>query len=79
MQNMNPKAKANQIKDYFAFEMNYTTMKEEVQKKMQIRMSKAYVYRLLNDIPMLSGDYKMAYTHEWHQYESYWHEVIYAI
>jgi hypothetical protein len=67
---MLPKLKANQIKAHFKVQLLNAKEEEE------IKSSRAYIGQLINDIPMLSGDYKMGYEHEWWQYTSYWYEVL---
>ena len=42
-------------------------------------MARAYIGQLMNDIPMLPGDFMMGYEHEWWQFRSYWYAVLDAL
>jgi len=70
---MEPYKKAAQIKQHFCVQAG------DITENGQIKSARAYIGQLLNDIPMLEGDFKMAYKHEWWQFTSYWYAVLNAL
>lgn len=62
--------KAAQIKEHFKVQNGDLT------NEQLVKTTRAYIGQLMNDIPMLSGDFEMAYKHEWWQYTSYWYSVL---
>jgi len=70
---MEPYKKAAQIKQHFCVQAG------DITERGQIQSARAYIGQLLNDIPMLDGDFKMTYKHEWWPYTSYWHAVLIAL
>ena len=70
---MEPYLKAQQIKKHFC------TQAGNITESGQIKSARAYIGQLINDIPMLPGDFMMAYKHEWWQYTSYWYAVLNAL
>lgn len=70
MSGINPKAKANQLKDHFEKECNLIGIES-------ILAARAYIRQLLNDFNLKDGDYEiLGYKHEWHEYTSYWNAVL---
>lgn len=70
MVNNNPKVKAEAIKTHMRDQLG---LKTDVDIVMT---SRAYVGRLLEDMPLLHGDYKLEYQENWPRFTSYWYQVI---
>jgi hypothetical protein len=68
-----PEFKAKAIKEHFRIQVSALTNEE------QIKLARAYIGRLLEDIPIMEGDYTWGYKYEWWQYNSYWQAVLNAL
>lgn len=68
---MIPSKKAKQLKKYFSEVDDILFTENE-----RIKLSKAFIVTLLNEIPMRGDDYELAYDYEWCHYSTYWKEVF---
>lgn len=67
---MEPLKKAEQIKRHFSLQV------QELSEESQVKCARAHIGKLLEDMPMLSGDFNMGYEDEWCSYTSYWYAVL---
>lgn len=68
---MEPLYKAKQLKKYFSEVGDILFTEEE-----QIKLSIAYIFKLIDDMQLIDDDYKMDYENKWYEYLSYWKEVL---
>ena len=68
---MEPLYKAKQLKKYFSEVGDILFTEEE-----QIKLSIAYIFKLIDDMQPIDDDYKMDYENKWSEYLSYWKEVL---
>lgn len=67
---MSPDRKAEQIKIHFKIQMQVES------EKLIIAASRAYIGKIIEDFYLEGGDYTSNYEYQWHNYTSYWYEVL---